>query len=119
MVTVAANATSSDAIKAAASPPGPGQLHGVVYDAHRQPAPEITVELENVALGFDQAITTGSDGKYSFDAVPSGRGYVLSAIKDGGTQDTRSIAIRGGENRAIFPPLRLEGEQEASTNVSL
>ena len=66
-----------------------------------------------------ESAVLGSPGKYSFDAVPSGRGYVLSAIKDGGTQDSRSIAIRGGENRAIFPPLRLEGEQEASTNVRL
>lgn len=116
---VAANAASSAAFKASASPSGPGQLHGVVYDAQRQPAPEIAVELENVALGFDQATTTDSDGKYSFSAVPSGRGYELSAIKDGDTQDTRSIFIRSGENRAISPPLKLAGEQEGNTNVRL
>ena len=119
VLTVAANATSSAAIKASASLSGPGQLHGVVYDAQRQPAPEITVELENTALGFDQATTTDSEGKYSFSAVPSGRGYLLSAIKDGDAQDSRSIVIRGGENRAISPPLKLAGEQEASTNVRL
>lgn len=121
-VLIASNPRNAEAAArpAALVSSGQGALSGVVYDAAHHPASEITIELENPALGFDQSTLTGSDGRYSFSQVPTGRGYVLSAIKQGDTQASRAgIVIRGGERRSVSPPLRLPPEQPVSLNVRL
>jgi len=96
---------------------GFGELHGAVLGANHQPAPDITVELENAGLGFDQNQVSDASGKFEFLKVPAGRDYTLTAFKEGEAQDSHEqITIRSGSRLAIAP-LAIESQQEVDLNA--
>ena len=90
-------------------------VYGTVYDAAGNPMAGATVTLENPALGFTRASTTGSDGSYNFAEVPPAEGYRLTAAKGGKKLDIRAgITVNVGDERVILPPLK---EQAAATTA--
>jgi hypothetical protein len=90
-------------------------VYGTVYDSAGNPMAGVTVTLENPALGFSRASTTGSDGSYNFAEVPPAEGYKLTAAKSGKKLDIRSgITVNVGDERVILPPLK---EQAAAATA--
>ncbi len=88
-------------------------VYGTVYDSAGSPMAGVSVTLENPALGFTRATTTGSDGSYNFAEVPPAEGYRLTAAKGGKKLDIRAgITVNVGDERVILPPLK---EQAATT----
>ena len=82
-------------------------VYGTVYDAAGNPMAGVTVTLENPALGFTRASTTGSDGSYNFAEVPPAEGYRLTAAQGEKKLDIRSgITVNVGDERVILPPLK-------------
>src|SRR5277367_6524098 len=82
-------------------------LLGTVYDKKGDPAPGITVLVENKSTGFSRVTTTAADGTYSVPEVPPADGYVVTASKEGETWDTRAgISVNVGDERSVLPPLR-------------
>jgi hypothetical protein len=94
-----------------------GEVHGIVRQENGKPAADITVELENTGVGFDQSEVTGSDGRYEFKNVPAGRDYTLTAVKDGETEDSRQeILVRAGV-RFSAATLHVQAQEEPDINV--
>ena len=90
-------------------------VYGTVYDAAGNPMAGATVTLENAALGFTRATTTGSDGSYNFAEVPPAENYKLTAAKGAKKLDIRAgITVNVGDERVILPPLK---EQAATAPV--
>jgi len=81
-------------------------IYGTVYNAASNPMPDVTVVLENRALGFTRTTVTGSDGGYTFAEVPPADGYSVTAKQGTRTLDTRhGITVNVGDERVILPPL--------------
>jgi hypothetical protein len=82
-------------------------LLGTVYDKKGDPAPGITVLVENKQTGFSRVTTTAADGTYSVPEVPPADGYVVTASKEGEEWSQRAgISVNVGDERSILPPLR-------------
>ena len=93
-------------------------VYGTVYDAAGNPMTGVTVTLENPALGFTRATTTGSDGSYNFAEVPPAEGYRLTAAKGGKKLDIRAgITVNVGDERVILPPLKEQAAAAAAAPV--
>ncbi|MGH9670994.1 MAG: carboxypeptidase regulatory-like domain-containing protein [Terriglobales bacterium] len=93
-------------------------VYGTVYDAAGNPMAGVTVTLENPALGFTRASTTGSDGSYNFAEVPPAEGYRLTAAKGGKKLDIRAgITVNVGDERVILPPLKEQAAAAAAPVV--
>ena len=81
-------------------------IYGTVYNASSNPMPDVTVVLENKALGISRTAVTGSDGSYTFTEVPPADNYSVTAKQGGRTLDTRSgVTVNVGDERVILPPL--------------
>ncbi|MBZ5647574.1 MAG: TonB-dependent receptor [Acidobacteriia bacterium] len=89
-------------------------IYGTVYNAGSNPMPDVTVILENRALGFSRTAVTGSDGSYTFSEVPPADNYTVTA-KHGAKQiDQRTgITVNVGDERVILPPLTEQPEVAA------
>jgi hypothetical protein len=76
-----------------------GQLEGRVLISRADPDAEITVELENPGLNYDQSLSVERDGTYYFADVPTGRGFTISAFENGEQKDNKTgMAIHAGVN---------------------
>jgi len=83
-----------------------GAIYGTVYDAAGNPKPNVTVTLQNSALGFARTTTTSEDGSYNFAEIPPAHGYSIIATDGNKQLDNRSgITVNVGDERAILPPL--------------
>ncbi len=81
-------------------------IYGTVYNSGGNAMPNVTVQLENRALGFSRTTTTGSDGSYNFAEVPPADGYMVTAKQGPKTLDVRAgITVNVGDERVILPPL--------------
>ncbi len=81
-------------------------IYGTVYNAAGNPMPDVSVTLENPALGFSRTTATGSDGSYNFAEVPPADGYKVTARQGAKTLDIRAgITVNVGDERVILPPL--------------
>ena len=82
-------------------------MYGTVYNANGNPMPDVTVKLENPAVGFSRATTTASDGSYSFAEVPPAEGYQIAAFLNGRKVDERKdFAVQVGEEYVVHPALQ-------------
>jgi len=89
-------------------------IYGTVYNAGSNPMPDVTVILENRALGFSRTAVTGSDGSYTFSEVPPADNYTVTAKRAGKTLDQRTgITVNVGDERVILPPLTEQPEVAA------
>lgn len=59
-----------------------GTIEGTVADEQGAVVPGAAVEARNVGTNFTRTFTTGSDGRFTFLAMPPGR-YVVTVTKDG------------------------------------
>ncbi len=81
-------------------------IYGNVYNAAGNPMPDVTVTLENRALGFTRTAVTSSDGSYNFAEVPPADNYTVTAKLGGRQLDQRTgITVNVGDERVILPPL--------------
>ena len=91
-------------------------LYGEVYDSAGNPAPNISVSLDNAAIGFARTTVTGADGSYNFPEVPPAENYTLSAARNGSKIDARAgIVVNVGDEKVVLPPLK---EQAAAVAAS-
>ncbi|HVP44651.1 MAG TPA: TonB-dependent receptor [Terriglobales bacterium] len=89
-------------------------VYGTVYDAAGNPAPGVSVILDNPALGISRTAVTGTDGTYNFAEVPPADAYRIRAVKSGKEIDVRTnISINVGDERVILPPLSEKAEVAA------
>ncbi|HVP43810.1 MAG TPA: TonB-dependent receptor [Terriglobales bacterium] len=81
-------------------------IYGTVYNVASNPMPDVTVVLENKALGITRTTVTGSDGSYTFTEVPPADNYSVTAKQGGRTLDQRTgVTVNVGDERVILPPL--------------
>jgi Carboxypeptidase regulatory-like domain len=91
-------------------------IYGTVYNLSSNPMPDVTVVLENKALGITRTAVTGSDGSYTFTEVPPADNYSVTAKQGGRTLDTRSgVTVNVGDERVILPPLTEQPAVAAGT----
>ncbi len=81
-------------------------IYGTVYNVAGNPMPDVTIVLENKALGITRTTVTGSDGSYTFTEVPPADNYSVTAKQAGRTLDQRAgVTVNVGDERVILPPL--------------
>ena len=91
-------------------------IYGTVYNVSSNPMPDVTVVLENKALGITRTAVTGSDGSYTFTEVPPADNYSVTAKQGGRTLDTRAgVTVNVGDERVILPPLTEQPAVAAGT----
>ena len=91
-------------------------IYGTVYNVSSNPMPDVTVVLENKALGITRTAVTGSDGSYTFTEVPPADNYSVTAKQGGRTLDTRTgVTVNVGDERVILPPLTEQPAVAAGT----
>ena len=72
-----------------------GTIEGVIKDANGNPIVDSTVTLSN-----GMTTTTDSDGRFSFDSVPSGN-YTLNATKAGLEPISQSVSAFAGQTNEL------------------
>ncbi|MDA0710423.1 MAG: carboxypeptidase-like regulatory domain-containing protein [bacterium] len=73
---------------------GAGRMEGLVTDAYARPFPGVSIQLSGE--GILRRTATAEDGRFEFDAVPSGT-YTLTAISVGyKTAIYRNIQVADG-----------------------
>jgi len=92
-----------DASTTTAPAPSEPLLHGVVLDEAIRPVANATVRVQET----NATSTTGADGMYRFDALPTDRAIVLVATKDGYLPNARQITLVPGT------PMRMNFTLEA------
>ncbi len=81
-------------------------IYGTVYNVAGNPMPDVTIVLENKALGITRTTVTSSDGSYTFTEVPPADNYSVTAKQGGRTLDQRTgVTVNVGDERVILPPL--------------
>ncbi len=82
-----------------ATPPAlAATLSGVVSDATGAAVPGAKVVVRNIASGRERTVTTGADGKYTFDTPDTGT-YLVLITRQGFSEVARTIVIAHAEQQ--------------------
>ncbi len=91
-------------------------LAGTVTDATGGVLPGVTLTLKNTDTGFTRSLVTDSQGRYTFNALPSTGKWTLSAELSGfGTQTREGLEFQANTKPEINFQLGVGGVQEAVT----
>jgi len=79
-----------------------GIITGAVKDAQKQPVPNAQIILTNPGRGSGpQTVSSGADGRYTFEKIPPGEYIVMRAPSGGGPMmifgGMKQVAVREGE----------------------
>jgi Carboxypeptidase regulatory-like domain len=91
---------------------GAGQLSGKVTDASGNAVANVTVTATNLDTGQARTATTGTDGTYNFDQLPSGNYRVKFEAAGFNTVEIPSTTVSG------IAPAVLDQKLEAAANKS-
>lgn len=95
-----------------------GAIEGTVTDPQGGVVPGVSVTATGIDVGFSRTVTTGDDGFYRFQQVPSGRYKVTTASASGfGEAAQNEVVVTLGRNTPVNFTLQAAGGIE-QVNVS-
>jgi len=89
-----------------------GTIQGEVVDEKGGSVPDATVEIRNLDTNFSRTQTTGSDGRFAFLAMPSGR-YKVTISKAGfATVVQENVALTVGQSLTLPVTMKVSAVAE-------
>ncbi len=76
-----------------------GQISGIVRDALGAGIPGVTLTATNQATNTSQTMTTGTDGRYTFNVVPGA--YTVTAALPGFRRVSQEVEVAAGTPRQV------------------
>lgn len=95
-----------------------GSVGGKLADRNGDAIPGVTMTLSKPGTTYSRSQVTDREGNYSFDAVPTGDGYVVRAELPGfRTATRRKIVVQANASTPVSMRLRIRQEESGHTAI--